>query len=158
MLWHKRSSGGLAVAGVGFAFKCLENSFRMSHDLRTLFPNISADCLGGNAQDTGTAAVLEQDPGHASLGPGQIQGLNSAGFLVRITSVRKCQLDEDNLCEKYHVDCCRYAGLIPDDSPDQVRIETRQRKVRPGEAEHTQIDIFRLKPESPPQPVPTLPL
>lgn len=56
-------------------------------------------------------------------------------------------LDEDNLCEKYHVDCCRYAGLIPDDAPSLVRIQTLQRKARRGEAEHTQVEIYRLVPE-----------
>lgn len=56
-------------------------------------------------------------------------------------------LDEDNLCEKYHVDCCRYAGLIPDDAPSQVRIQTLQRKARRGEAEHTQVEIYQLRPQ-----------
>jgi hypothetical protein len=63
--------------------------------------------------------------------------------------VRRRLLDEDNLCEKYHVDCCRYAGLIPGDSPAEIQIQTRQRKAARGEEEHTQIDIFRLKPDGP---------
>lgn len=65
-------------------------------------------------------------------------------------------LDEDNLCEKYHVDCCRYAGLIPDDAPSLVRIQTLQRKARRGEAEHTEVEIYRLRPEVAP-PVSTAP-
>lgn len=63
---------------------------------------------------------------------------------MRVTSVRKCLLDEDNLCEKYHVDCLRYSGIIPDDSPDKVRIETTQRKAAKGEEEHTLIEVFAL--------------
>jgi hypothetical protein len=52
-------------------------------------------------------------------------------------------LDQDNLCEKYHVDLCRYAGVIPDDSPEQVIIEVNQRKTVKGEAEFTEIIVTK---------------
>lgn len=123
----------------------------------------AAPCGGdGGAPDhlrrPGPAAELEHGAGHGALGEGAVQGKSAARFLVRITSVRVRLLDEDNLCEKYHVDCCRYAGLIPDDAPSLVRIETLQRKARRGEAEHTQVEIYRLRPDPDPEapPVPAM--
>lgn len=113
----------------------------------------AAPCEGGDGgvadglSRPGPAAELEHGAGDGALGEGAVQGKSAARFLVRITSVRVRLLDEDNLCEKYHVDCCRYAGLIPDDAPSQVRIQTLQRKARRGEAEHTQVEIYRLRPE-----------
>ncbi len=69
---------------------------------------------------------------------------NSKRVLVRVTSVRSRLIDEDNLCEKYVVDCCRYAGLIPEDSPGTTKIEVAQRKAGKGEEEHTEVEIRYL--------------
>ena len=86
---------------------------------------------------------------HLRLGPlaeGEAQKRDSGKFLVRVTSFRRRLLDEDNLCEKYHIDCCRYAGLLPGDDPSQARIETRQEKVRSKADERTEIVIERISP------------
>jgi hypothetical protein len=91
-------------------------------------------------------AVVESNPGNEPLGAGAVQKEGDARFHVRLTSVRKRLLDEDNLCEKYLVDCCRYAGLIPQDSPDQTRITVAQRKAAKGEEEHTLIEITLKQP------------
>lgn len=93
----------------------------------------------------GPAPVLEPDSGHEPLATGQVQKADPGMFLVRITSVRKRLLDEDNLCEKFHIDCLRYAGLLPDDDPAETRIQTTQRKTRKGEAEHTEITITKCQ-------------
>lgn len=69
-------------------------------------------------------------------------------FLVRVTSVRRRLIDEDNLCEKYAVDCCRYAGLLPGDGPGQTKIEVIQRKASKEEEECTVIEIFQLTTEN----------
>jgi hypothetical protein len=69
---------------------------------------------------------------------------DTARFLVCVESVRKRLLDEDRICEVAVIDCCRYAGLIPGDSPDQTHIQTTQRKARKGEAEHTVVTIYEL--------------
>ena len=63
---------------------------------------------------------------------------------MRVTSIRKRLADEDGLCEKYFVDLCRYAGIIPDDAPGVCKIQTGQRKAEKGEEEHTLIEIFNL--------------
>jgi len=46
------------------------------------------------------------------------------------------------LCEKYHVDLCRYAGIISGDEASKTKIETIQRKAEKGEEEQVIIDIF----------------
>ena len=74
----------------------------------------------------------------------QVQRPNRRRFLVRVTSVRKRLLDEDNLCEKYHVDLCRYAGVLLGDEAGTTKIETGQRKAEKGETERTVIEIFEV--------------
>jgi len=96
------------------------------------------------AQDSRTTSELESDSGHAPLGQKKVQGQAGPGFLVRTTSIRKRLLDEDNLCAKYSTDLLRYCGAIPDDSPQQVKIETSQRKAEKGEEEHTLIEVYNL--------------
>jgi hypothetical protein len=53
---------------------------------------------------------------------------NDAGRIrVVITSSRRRLIDPDNLCPKYFIDCLRYSGLIPDDSPEHITLEVKQR-------------------------------
>ena len=123
-------------------------------ELRIRFPNASTTCIRrsrakpgqtpAQPDDPGTAPKLEPDNGHGTLGALPVQRPAPTRFLVRVTSRRKRLLDEDNLCEKYHVDCCRYAGLLPGDGPGQTRIEVRQEKVEPGAQEETVIEIFEV--------------
>lgn len=88
--------------------------------------------------------LMEPDLRDGALGEGETQGGHSGRFLVRVTSFRVRLLDEDNLCEKYHVDCCRYAGLIPGDAPGQAKIQTGQQKVKRKDQEHVLIEITSL--------------
>jgi len=114
--------------------------------IRQLFPNASKSLLAANddnhTQNPRQNAPLERNPSDAPLAASEVQGTASNRILVRVTSVRSRLADEDGLCEKYHVDCLRYAGLIPDDSPAQTKIETTQRKAAKGEEEHTEIVII----------------
>jgi hypothetical protein len=91
-----------------------------------------------------SAPIVECNLRPRPLAKGEAQEPDPGIFLVRVTSFRRRLLDEDNLCEKYHVDCCRYAGLIPGDDPSKARIETRQEKVRSKAEERTEIVIERL--------------
>jgi len=119
------------------------------HTIRRLFPNASKSIIAANAQDYGKPhaedtlplATLERNSSHAPLEAKEVQRRTDGRFLVRVESVRKRLADEDGLCEKYVLDCCRYAGLIPDDSPELCKVETSQRKAAKGEEEHTQITI-----------------
>lgn len=127
--------------------------------IRQLFPNASKSLFEANARgpelrsegpaDKGTTidAVRPQlEPSAATRAPRpkRTKAQNPKRFLVRITSVRGRLIDEDNLCEKYVVDCCRYAGLLPGDGPGQTKIETAQRKVGEGEEEHTVVEVFEI--------------
>lgn len=92
--------------------------------------------------DSGKASKLERLDGDDPLATAQAEKANPGRVRIRVTSVRSRLLDFDNLAEKYHVDCCRYAGLIPGDSPEEIDDEpTTQRKRRKGEEEHTEITI-----------------
>ncbi len=89
-------------------------------------------------------AVMESNPGDATLAPALAKEPDTRRFLVRVTSIRKRLLDQDNLCEKYHVDCCRYAGILPSDAPGQTTIEVNQRKAGKDEEERTEVTITPL--------------
>lgn len=78
------------------------------------------------------------------MGSLQVQEGPGQRVLVRITAVRKRLLDEDNLCEKYLVDLCRYAGIIVGDSPATTHIEVCQQKAEPGGAEYCRIEVFEV--------------
>lgn len=119
-------------------------------ELRKRFPNASADFIRlqlpvpGQALYPTSSPIMERDSGDGALAAGATEKTDSGKFLVRVTSYRRRLLDEDNLAEKFHVDCCRYAGLLPDDAPDRCRIETTQQKVRSKEEERTLIEISQI--------------
>ena len=96
--------------------------------------------------NTGKTPKLESYLSNAALGAPQVQKGTSPNFLVRVTSYRKRLLDEDNLCEKYHVDLCRYAGIIPGDQASETKIEVRQKKVGKTETEKILIEVFKRGP------------
>ena len=84
---------------------------------------------------------LERHDEYAAMGKGRAEKTDRKRFLIRVTSVRCRLLDEDNLCVKLVVDCCRYAGLIPGDSAGEAKIEAVQRKIAKGETPHTIVEI-----------------
>jgi len=108
------------------------------------FANIAPPAAVLHADNPAAASVVERRSRPRSLGAQKDEGRDSGRFLVRITSFRKRLLDQDNLCEKYHVDCCRYAGVLPDDAPEKTSIEVSQQKVKRKEEERIEIEIYRL--------------
>ncbi len=90
---------------------------------------------------TGPTPIMESDLRDGALGKGKTKKGHTGRVLIRVTSFRVRLLDEDNLCEKFHVDCCRYAGLLSSDAPGQTKIETGQVKVRRKDQEHVLIEI-----------------
>lgn len=111
-------------------------------ELRTRFPHASAQFIARNSSDgKAPASKLEQSKPDAPSGADQPQARRAGKFLVRVKSFRRRLLDEDNLCEKYHVDCLRYAGIIPTDAPGLCRIETTQQKVGKKEEERVEIEV-----------------
>ena len=103
--------------------------------------DVPNDSYDNHTDRAGKAAKLERNLGNGPLAKSEAEKGNPERVLVRVTSVRKRLIDEDNLAEKYHVDCCRYAGLIHGDEPSKTKIEVCQRKAAKDEAEHTIIEI-----------------
>ena len=66
-----------------------------------------------------------------------------AEYLVSIRSRRVNLLDPDNLYIKDIVDQIRYAGLIPEDTPEVIEIEITQEKVSKYKEEETIITLKR---------------
>ncbi len=87
-------------------------------------------------------AKLEPSSSDGTVGQIQVQEPATRKVLVIVTSFRRRLLDEDNLCEKYHVDCCRYAGLLPSDDPSRTQIQVRQEKVGSKAREFVRIEII----------------
>ncbi len=87
---------------------------------------------------------LERPVRNEPLAKGIGKKENTGRIHIRLTARRKRLIDPDNLIFKYHIDCLRYAGAIPDDRESDVTIETRQEKTR-GQ-EETLIELFRHEP------------
>lgn len=66
---------------------------------------------------------------------------DAARVRVRVVSYRKRLIDPDNLCPKFHIDACRYAGFIKDDSAKEIELSVIQEKVNSRELERTEITI-----------------
>lgn len=109
--------------------------------LSTKTPNLPQTAHDDQIDHSRQNPKLERDSGDEPLGASQVQEADSIRVRVRVVSIRKRLCDEDNLCEKFHVDCLRYLGAIPDDSPEKVSIETTQRQAAKGEDERTEITI-----------------
>lgn len=90
-----------------------------------------------------TFAVVERDIGNGALGQSKDKAKIGKRVLVRVTSFRHRLLDEDNLCEKFHVDLCRYAGILPSDAPGQTKIEVSQEKIPTTEQEFVRIEVWK---------------
>lgn len=94
-------------------------------------------------RDTRQTPIVERHLGHGAVGEVQVQTGVGGRFFVRVKSFRKRLLDEDNLCEKYHCDLCRYAGILPSDAPGTAKIEVCQQKVGFKEREFVRIEIYK---------------
>lgn len=95
-------------------------------------------------RDEGKNAVAERDAATALAQTAGDKASDSRKFVIRLTSYRCRLLDEDNLVAKFHVDGCRYAGLLPSDAPGHTHIQINQVKVATEEEEHTRIVITPL--------------
>ena len=60
--------------------------------------------------------------------------------LVRVTSFRIRSVDPDNLCAKWFIDALRYAGILYDDTAEDIDYQISQEKVKQGE-DRTEIEI-----------------
>jgi Holliday junction resolvase RusA-like endonuclease len=128
-----------------------------SDEFSKRFPNASKACIAannpklrsdsekkGDYQKTSLCPVVERVTGASSSRKVSAKERDTRRFLVRVVSYRRKLIDVDNLCEKYVVDCCRYAGVLPDDGPAQTQIEVRQEKVGNESEEKTVVEVWQL--------------
>ncbi len=79
---------------------------------------------------------------HEPLAQAQGEDERPGRFVVRFESRRKRLLDPDNVCPKYILDGLRYAGLIPNDRPEDINLQITQTKVGSKEEEETIVTII----------------
>jgi hypothetical protein len=72
----------------------------------------------------------------------QGEGCNATRIAVRIVAFRCRLLDPDNLCPKYIIDGLRYAGLLPDDRPQDIALEVAQEKANSASEERIEITMI----------------
>lgn len=100
--------------------------------------------ISGNDSRARRSPELEQAAWVGTLGEAETKGGVQERFLVRVVAYRRRLLDEDNLSCKAHVDFLRYAGIIPDDKPPQVSIQTSQVKIKAPEESRIELTVIKL--------------
>lgn len=92
-----------------------------------------------------TSTVIEPAVRDARIQPPQREAIYPGRVSLCITSY--CcgtQRDADNICPKFFVDCCRYAGLIRDDCPDAIELVVKEKRVSTKKEEGCEIVITPL--------------
>ena len=90
-------------------------------------------------------AVAEHQPvSRVPLADGKpVQEADGTCYRVRIVSYAIRSRDADNVFVKHAVDSLRYAGIIPDDSPEHITLEVSQVRVKTKAEQKTVIEISR---------------
>ena len=110
-----------------------DSNWLKQHELRTKHRQ---------AEAARATPIVERRADAKSVAPPRLQEANTERVIVRVLTVRKRLLDEDNLCEKFLVDAMRYCGFLADDRASTTKIEVSQRKCEAGEEEHVVIEII----------------
>jgi hypothetical protein len=79
----------------------------------------------------------------ASDGDSANQTRGARKCLVRFTCYRIRRQDPDNGVYKWHIDALRYAGLIPNDTEDDIEIAASQKRVRTRKQERVEIELTK---------------
>jgi Holliday junction resolvase RusA-like endonuclease len=78
---------------------------------------------------------------HEPLAASKRKKENPRCRVLKLTSYRRRLLDTDNLRPKYFIDALRYAGVIDDDTPKHLTLQTHQEKVSHRCEEKTLIEL-----------------
>jgi hypothetical protein len=115
-------------------------------EIKSRFPRASAAFIKANlsAGDPGQVAKLERNPGNEPLEAQKGEGQDHPMFLVSIACRRIRPLDKSNRCYKFHEDLLRYAGVIPDDTSEEVDSESPQFKCAKGEPEEIIVEVWEV--------------
>lgn len=93
----------------------------------------------GQGGDTKPKRTLRND----TLAKAVSKKENSGRVHIVITQRRKRRIDPDNVINKWHIDCLRYAGVLSDDGEKDVTVSFKQEK---GPVEETIIELFDYEP------------
>lgn len=114
--------------------------------LKTLFPQASESFIKKNlAHSVAPDTKLKPNPVNEPVAAKERAGSDVGFRHVLITSYRVRLLDGDNIFGKYIIDSLVRAGLLRDDSPAWVKVQTCQVKVDMHAKERTHIEIFTVE-------------
>jgi hypothetical protein len=108
-------------------------------NLPRIFPNASKDFIDLNSQPS--SANTQSGIRDGTLAEKKVKARDSRKRAVRITSYRVKLADVEGLCGKWHLDALRYAGLIHDDTEEDITYQITQKKVQKKNQEKTLIEI-----------------
>lgn len=118
-------------------------------NILALFPNASKSTIEANNNqqprnlDSRPVASVPERVSHKALemvSPGE--RAVEKRIVVRVECYRVRLQDPDNALLKPLIDQLRYAGLIPEDSADQIRLEHDQIKVKTRAEEGTKVTLI----------------
>ena len=108
-------------------------------NLHAKFPRASKDFLQAN--NLASSPKSERSVRNESVATVKRKKANPRCRVLRITSFRTRLLDTDNLCVKWFIDAIKLVGLIEDDTPKHIELQTRQQKVKHRAEEKTLIEL-----------------
>lgn len=90
----------------------------------------------------GEVSILERSVGPKSVRPKDLTIPHSGRVFVRIKVFRQRLTDTGNDCWKYHLDACRYLGLLADDNDATIHLaEEPHEKVKTKEEERVELTL-----------------
>lgn len=100
-------------------------------------------------KDSGSSPlpVAQCGAGDGPLAKAQGKEAGARRLLVRVKVYRKIPTDFDNQFIKWHLDCLRYCGAIPDDRQQDIRLEVAEQvKVKTDAEERVELEVFADDP------------
>lgn len=107
--------------------------------LKEIAPHASPDCIMLNCSASG--ADVKPSVRNGALAKKKREVSHPRKRHVSITSYRVRRADAEGLCPKYFVDALRYAGIIHDDTEDDITFQIQQKKVSEKKEEKTLIEV-----------------
>lgn len=90
----------------------------------------------------GEMSLLERGPRSKSVRPPNLTIPHSGRVFVRVKVFRQRLTDTGNDCWKYHLDACRYLGLLADDNDATIHLaEEPHEKVQTKDEERVEITL-----------------
>lgn len=109
---------------------------------RSMASTIGRQNLLNKAGGYGEMSIMERSVGPASVRPQDLTIPHSGRVFVRIKVFRQRLTDTGNDCWKYHLDACRYLGLLADDNDATIHLaEEPHERVKTKEEERVEITL-----------------